>query len=130
MKKHSVDLPVKVQKKHVVLLILSRVLVLFSLLGALDLLEILLRPVDPSPPADGGTGMDWPGALLGEAVQGFTLFVLLAAWIPCLCMGAILAVLLVMNRNDKPGWLWTASLGLAIAFGLIAAGTLVAWILV
>ncbi len=126
MENCSAHRSVKAQKKQIALLILSCLLLLISLSGAWDLVEVLLLSDAPTPPSDEGT---WVGALLGEAVWGFALFVLLAALIPCWCMGTVLAVLLVMNKSDKPTWLWVASLGLAVAFGLIAAGLIAAWIL-
>lgn len=128
MESRSVNLPVKAQKKHVVLLILSGVLLLISLSGAWDLVEFLLLPEASSPPADEGMEMGLSVALLGVVLEGFALFVLLVAVIPCWCMGTVLTVLLAMSKHDKPKWLWAASLGLAVAFGLIAAGTLAAWI--
>ena len=101
---------------------------LISLSGAWDLVEVFLLPEASSPPADEGTGMGLSVALLGVVLEGFALFVLLAAVIPCWGLGAVIAVLLAMNKQDKPKWLWVASLGLAVAFGLIAVGTLAAWI--
>ena len=130
MESRSVNLPVKAQRKHVVLLILAGVLLLISLSGAWDLVEVFLLPETSSPPADEGTGMGLSVALLGVVLEGFALFVLLAAVIPCWGLGAVIAVLLAMNKQDKPKWLWVASLGLAVAFGVIAVGTLAAWILI
>ena len=82
-----------------------------------------------------GTTLTTPRVLvifvvLGVVLEGFALFVLLVAVIPCWCMGTVLTVLLAMSKHDKPKWLWAVSLGLAVAFGLIAAGTLAAWILI
>ena len=121
--------PVKAQKKHIVLLILAGLLLLISLSGAMDLAEAILCPVDSAPPSEDGVGMSWVGTLLGEVVGGFALFVLFTAVIPCWCMGTVISALLAMNRSDKPKWLWVTSLGAAVAFGLIAAGLIAAWIL-
>ncbi|MBQ1254753.1 MAG: hypothetical protein IIX91_03110, partial [Clostridia bacterium] len=82
MESRSVNLPVKAQKKHVVLLILSGVLLLISLSGAWDLVEVFLLPETSSPPADEGTGMGLSVALLGVVLEGFALFVLLVAGPP------------------------------------------------
>ncbi len=127
--------PVKAKKCHIVLLILSCVFLLIALAGARDLLEGFLLPDAPfadapSPHPDDGTGMGWFGVFLGEAVRGFALFVLLVGFVPYLCAGAVLSVILASRRRDKPAWLWGVSLALAIAFGLIAAGLIAVWILV
>lgn len=131
------DIPIR--KKHIVLLVLSCVCLLISLSVAWDLLEYFLLPdapfrdrERPSYPSDGGTGMGLFAVLLGEALRRFALFVLfamLAELILYWCAGAVLSVMLVMNKHDKPKWLWGVSLGLAVAFGLIAAGLVVVWIL-
>ena len=44
--------------------------------------------------------------------------------------GMVIMALLVMERRNKPKWLWGASLGLVILFGLIAVGLVLTWILV
>lgn len=122
-------LPVRAQRKHIVLFVVACVFLLISLSGAWDLVEVFLLPDAPSPPADEGMEMGLSVALLGVVLEGFALFVLLVAVIPCWCMGTVLTVLLAMNKHDKPKWLWAASLGLAVAFGLIAVGLIAAWIL-
>ncbi len=127
MKRDGVSIAVK--KRHIVLLILSCVCLLITLSGARDLVESFLLSDAPAPPSDDGTGMGWFGVFLGEALRGFALFVLLAALIPCWGLGIVITVLMTMNKQDKPKWLWVASLGLAVVFGVIATGVIAVWIL-
>ena len=126
--------PVRARKSHIVLLILSCVCLAVALAGAKDLLENFLLPDAPlgdapSAPSDGGAGAGL-AVLLGGALRGFALFALLAGFVPFLCAGEVLSVILCSRRRDKPAWLWGISLGLAIVFGLIAAGLIAVWILV
>ncbi len=118
-----------IKKRHVVLLILSCVLLLISLSGAWDLAEVFLLPDAPTPPSDQGTGMGWFGVFLGEVLRGFGLFVLLAAVIPCWGLGTVIAVLLTMNKQDKPKWLWVASLVLALVYLAAMLVMLALWFL-
>jgi hypothetical protein len=123
-----------VRKKHILLLILSCVCLVVALSGAKDLLEYFLLPDAPlggelSPPSDGGMGAGL-AALLGDGLRWFALFVLLMGSLPFLCAGGVISVILASRRRDKPVWLWGVSLGLAIAFGLIAVGLILAGILI
>ncbi len=119
--------PVKAQTKHIVLFVIACVL----LVGILTLLFLptgMSAPDVPDEPAD-------PYVLVGGAVYligsyllvGLAVFVGVAvAWIT----GLVISLKLARRRADKPKWLWVASLGLVVAFGLIAVGLLAAWILV
>ena len=120
---------VKVKKSHIVLLILACVCLLIALKGAKDLLEVFLLAETPTYPSDvGAAGLF--AILLGESLRGFALTVLLLGFVPYLCGGLVLSIVLASRRRDKPAWLWGVSLGLAILFGLIAVGLVLAWILV
>ena len=126
---------VKVKKRHIVLFILSCVFLFIAVLGARDLLEMFLLP--DAPLAEGAVLPDAEGAemglffvLLGETLRGATLALLLVGFVPYLCAGEVLSVILCSRRHGKPLWLWGIALGLAILFGLIAVGLLVVWILV
>lgn len=126
---------VKAKKSHIVLLILSCVFLLIALKGAKDLLEMFLLPDAPLAegtvlPDDEGAEMGLFFVLLGETLRGAALALLLVGFVPYLCAGEVLSVILCARRRDKPAWLWGISLGLAIAFGLIAAGLIAVWILV
>ena len=68
--------------------------------------------------------------LLGKWVRGAALAVLLLGFVPYLCGGLVLSIVLASRRRDKPAWLWGVSLGSAILFGLIAVGLIAVWILV
>ena len=124
----SVTPSVKVKKSHIVMLILACVCLLIALKGAKDLLAFLLAET-PTYPSDVGAGGLF-AVLLGEWLEGFALAVLLLGFVPYLCGGMVLSVILCSRRRDKPAWLWGVSLGSAILFGLIAVGLVLAWILV
>ena len=125
----SVKPSVKVKKSHVVMLILACVCLLIALKGAKDLLEVFLLAETPTYPSDVEAGGLF-AILLGEWVRGAALAVLLIGFVPYLCGGLVLSVVLASRRRDKPAWLWGVSLGLAVLFGLIAVGLVAVWILV
>ena len=120
---------VKVKKSPIVLLILACVCLLIALKGAKDLSEVFLLAETPSYPSDAGEGGLF-AILLGESLRGFALVVLLLGFVPYLCGGLVLSIVLASRRRDKPAWLWGVSLGLVILFGLIAVGLVLTWILV
>ena len=125
----SVKPSVKVKKSHIVMLILACVCLLIALKGAKDLPEVFLLAETPTNPSDAGPGGLF-AVLLGEWLEGFALAVLLLGFVPYLCGGMVLSVILCSRRRDKPAWLWGVSLGLAILLGLIAVGLIAVWILV
>ena len=125
----SVKPSVKVKKSHVVMLILACVCLLIALKGAKDLLEVFLLAETPTYPSDVEAGGLF-AILLGDWVRGAALAVLLIGFVPYLCGGLVLSIVLASRRRDKPAWLWGVSLGLAILFGLIAVGLVAVWILV
>ena len=124
----SVKPSVKVKKGHIVMLVLACVCLLIALKGAKDLLEVFLLAETPTYPSDVGPGGLF-AVLLGEWLRGASLAVLLFGFVPYLCGGLALSIVLASRRRDKPAWLWGVSLGLAVLFGLIAAGLIAAWIL-
>ena len=125
----SVKPSVKVKKSHIIMLVLACVCLLIALKGAKNLLEVFLLAETPTYPSDVGPGGLF-AILLGEWLQGFSLAVLLLGFLPYLCGGMVLSVILCSRRRDKPAWLWGVSLGLSILFGLIAVGLTAVWILV
>ena len=125
----SVKPSVKVKKSHIVMLILACVCLLIALKGAKDLLEVFLLAETPTYPSDVGAGGLF-AVLLGKWVRGAALAVLLLGFVPYLCGGMVLSVILCSRRRDRPAWLWGVSLGLAILLGLIAVGLVAVWILV
>ena len=124
----SVKPSVKVKKSHIVMLILACVCLLIALKGAKDLLEVFLLAETPTYPSDVEEGGLF-AVLLGEWLEGFALAVLLLGFVPYLCGGMVLSVILCSRRRDRPAWLWGVSLGLAILLGLIAVGLIAVWIL-
>lgn len=125
----SVKPSVKVKKSHIIMLILACVCLLIALKGAKDLLEVFLLAETPTYPSDVGAGGLF-AVLLGKWVRGAALAVLLLGFVPYLCGGMVLSVILCSRRRDRPAWLWGVSLGLAFLFGLIAVGLVAVWILV
>lgn len=125
----SVKPSVKVKKSHIIMLILACVCLLIALKGAKDLLEVFLLAETPTYPSDVGAGGLF-AVLLGKWVRGAALAVLLLGFVPYLCGGMVLSVILCSRRRDKPAWLWGVSLGLAFLLGLIAVGLIAVWILV
>ena len=125
----SVKPSVKVKKGHIVMLVLACVCLLIALKGAKDLLEVFLLAETPTYPSDVGAGGLF-AILLGEWLQGAALAVLLFGFVPYLCGGLALSIVLASRRRDKPAWLWGLSLGLVVLFGLIAAGLIAGWILI
>lgn len=124
----SVTPSVNVKKSHIIMLILTCVCLLIALKGAKDLLEVFLVAETPTYPSDMGAGGLF-AILLGKWVRGAALAVLLLGFLPYLCGGLVLSIVLASRRRDKPAWLWGVSLGLAIVFGLIAVGLVTVWIL-
>ena len=110
------------------MLILACVCLLIALKGAKDLLEVFLLAETPTYPSDVGAGGLF-AILLSKWVRGAALAVLLIGFVPYLCGGLVLSIVLASNRRDKPAWLWGVSLGLAVLFGLIAVGLVAVWIL-
>ena len=96
---------VKVKKSHIVLLILACVCLFIALKGAKDLLEFFLLAETPTYPSDvGAAGLF--AILLGESLRGFALTILLLGFVPYLCGGLVLSIVLASRRRDKPAWLW------------------------
>ena len=125
----SVQPSVKVKKGHIIMLILACVCLLIALKGAKDLLEVFLLAETPTYPSDVGAGGLF-AVLLGNWVRGAALAVLLLGFVPYLCGGMVLSVILCSRWRERPAWLWGVSLGLAILLGLIAVGLVAVWILV
>jgi hypothetical protein len=121
--------PTRPATRHIVLFVIACVLLVTALSAGWDLLDNFLLTDIPAEPPDDGTGMGLAPALLGEVLKGFALFVLLAALIPVWCGGLVISVLLVMNRTDKPRWLWAASLVLTALYAVLLVGLLAVWLL-
>ena len=68
--------------------------------------------------------------LLAGAAYGMAMLIALALFVINWLCGMVIMALLAMERRNKPKWLWGASLGLVILFGLIAAGLAAVRILV
>ena len=92
---------VKVKKSHIVMLILACVCLLIALKGAKDLPEVFLLAETPTYPSDVGAGGLF-AVLLGERLEGFAPAVLLLGFVPYLCGGMVLSVILCCRRRDRP----------------------------
>ena len=116
--------PVKAKRSHIVLLILSCVFLCIAVSGAVDLVETFLLP--DAPLADGSALPDGEGTemglfvmLLGESLWVAALAVLLVGFVPYLCAGLVMSVILATRRRVLPSWLWVASLVLTGLYLLI-----------
>jgi hypothetical protein len=122
--------PVKAKKKHIVLFVIACVLMAGMLSCLVEFAE--LRAYEPP---EESVESQLPGGEILAGVVTAAAFALAEAMMVggfavCCVGGGVISALLAMDRKNKPKWLWGASLGLVILFGLIAAGLAAVWILV
>ena len=122
--------PVKAKKKHIVLFMIACVLMAGMLSCLVEFAE--LRAYEPP---EESVESQLPGGEILAGVVTAAAFVLAEAMMVggfavCCVGGGVISALLAMERENKPKWLWGASLGLVILFGLIAVGLIAVWILV
>ena len=120
--------PVKAEKKHIVLFVIACVLLVVSAVLACFLVAVHLDPPQVETPE--GDPLAIGALLLAGAAYGMAMLIALALFVINWLCGMVIMALLAMERENKPGWLWGASLGLVILFGLIAAGLAAVRILV
>ena len=120
--------PVKAEKKHIVLFVIACVLLAVSAVLACFLMAVHLDPPQVETPV--GDPLAIGALLLAGAAYGMAMLIALALFVINWLCGMVIMALLVMERRNKPKWLWGASLGLVILFGLIAAGLAAVRILV
>ena len=120
--------PVKAERKHIVLFVIACVLLAVSAFFAFFLIAVHLDPPQVETPE--GDPLAIGALLLAGAAYGMAMLIALALFVINWLCGMVIMALLAMERGNKPKWLWGASLGLVILFGLIAAGLAAVRILV
>ena len=110
--------PIKAMKKHIVLFVIACVLLVIATLCACFMLSTVLDPLQLGDP-EGDPLATGAVLLVGMAyvvVMGIVRIVFFVSW----PTGAVIMVLLAVNRGNKPKWLWVASLAGAL-FSLLPA---------
>ena len=120
--------PVKAKKKHIVLFVIACVLLAVSAVLACFLMAAHLDPPQVETPE--GDPLAIGVLLLAGAAYGMAMLIAQGLFVINWLCGMVIMALLAMERRNKPKWLWGASLGLVILFGLIAAGLAAVRILV
>lgn len=110
--------PIKAKKKHIVLFVIACVLLVIATLCACFMLSTVLDPLQVGDP-EGDPLATGTAILAGMAyvmAMGIVRIVFFVSW----PTGAVIMVLLAVNRGNKPKWLWVASLAGAL-FSLLPA---------
>ena len=110
--------PIKAKKKHIVLFVIACVLLVIATLCACFMLSTVLDPLQLGDP-EGDPLATGAVLLVGMAyvvAMGIVRIVFFVSW----PTGAVIMVLLAVNRGNKPKWLWVASLAGAL-FSLLPA---------
>ena len=110
--------PIKAKKKHIVLFVITCVLLVIATLCACFMLSTVLDPLQLADP-EGDPSATGAVLLVGMAyvvAMGIVRIVFFVSW----PTGAVIMVLLAVNRGNKPKWLWVASLAGAL-FSLLPA---------
>lgn len=113
---------IQAQKKHVILLIISCVILVASMIGM-----IVFLSSDPEPPAAGdeqSLGYLFV-ALASILTKVFTIILVILlcgfAW----GVGLLLSAGLAFHKQDKPRWLWICSVILTSIFALLVLAVLI-----
>ena len=112
--------PIKAKKKHIVLFVIACVLLVIATLCACFMLSTVLDPLQLGDP-EGDPLATGAVLLVGMAyvvAMGIVRIVFFVSWLT----GAVIMVLLAVNRGNKPKWLWAASLAGAL-FSLLPVVT-------
>ena len=111
---------VKAEKKHIVLFVIACVLLVVASLCACFMLSTVLDPLQVGDP-EGDPLATGAVLLVGMAyvvAMGIVRIVFFVSWLT----GAVIMVLLAVNRGNKPKWLWVASLA-GVLFSLLPVVT-------
>ena len=111
---------VKAEKKHIVLFVIACVLLVVASLCACFMLSTVLDPLQVGDP-EGDPLATGAVLLVGMAyvvAMGIVRIVFFVSW----PTGAVIMVLLAVNRGNKPKWLWVASLA-GVLFSLLPVVT-------
>ena len=110
---------VKAKKGHIAMFVIACILLAVAVCSAAVLVATILDPLqieDPSgdPLATGAALFVGMGYVVAMAILRILFYV------SCL-IGVIMAAVLVSSRNNKPRWMWVASLAVLVAFMIPAA---------
>ena len=122
--------PPRARTRHIVQFVVACVL-LAGAVGFLLMPALLFQPVElPDEPSDFAESTIPGAAILAVMVMGLGMaiaqMIALGGFALCWVVGAVIAVLLAMNKTNKPRWLWVASL--ALAFAYLAVLAVMSWI--
>ena len=112
------EVPVKAERKHIVMFVVACVLLVVSAVLACFLMAVHLDPPQVETPE--GDPLAIGALLLAGAAYGMAMLIALALFVVNWLCGMVIMALLAMERENKPGWLWAASLTVALV-GLLPA---------
>ena len=112
------EVPVKAEKKHIVLFVIACVLLVVSAVLACFLMAVHLDPPQVENPE--GDPLAIGALLLAGAAYGMAVLIALDLFVVNWLCGTVIMALLAMERGNKPRWLWVASLTVALV-GLLLA---------
>ena len=114
------EVPVKAERKHIVMFVVACVLLVVSAVLACFLMAVHLDPPQVETPE--GDPLAIGALLLAGAAYGMAMLIALALFVINWLCGTVIMALLVMEQGNKPRWLWVASLTVALV-GLLPAVT-------
>ena len=112
------EVPVKAERKHIVMFVVACVLLVVSAVLACFLMAVHLDPPQVETPE--GDPLAIGALLLAGAAYGIAVLIALALFVINWLCGMVIMALLAMERRNKPKWLWAASLTVALV-GLLPA---------
>ena len=118
------EVPVKAERKHIVMFVVACVLLVVSAVLACFLMAVHLDPPQVETPE--GDPLAIGALLLAGVAYGMAMLIALALFVINWLCGMVIMALLVMERRNKPKWLWVASLTVALVSLLPAAMVAVA----
>ena len=123
------EVPVKAEKKHIVLFVIACVLMAGMLSCLVEFAE--LRAYEPP---EESVESQLPGGEILAGVVAAAAFALAEAMMVggfavCCVGGGVISALLAMDRKNKPRWLWISSLAMTAANGAALAVMMGVWFL-
>ena len=106
------EVPVKAERKHIVMFVVACVLLVVSAVLACFLMAVHLDPPQVETPE--GDPLAIGALLLAGVAYGMAMLIALALFVINWLCGMVIMALLVMERRNKPKWLWVASLTVAL----------------
>ena len=114
------EVPVKAERKHIVMFVVACVLLVVSAVLACFLIATHLDPPQVETPE--GDPLAIGALLLVGVAYGMAMLIAQALFVINWLCGMVIMALLAMERGNKPRWLWVASLTVALV-GLLPAVT-------